>query len=109
MSLWLAIAGVGLLTFLTRASFILFADPEKFPPAFRVALLFVPPAVLAAITLPGLALVQGAIDFTLSNPRWIAGVVAVAVAMRTRSALATIAGGMAALWATQWIVQRTVG
>lgn len=109
MSVWLAIVGVGLLTFLTRASFILFADPQKFPHAFRVALLFVPPAVLAAITVPGLALVQGAIDLTWSNPRWIAGLVALAIAARTRSAVATIGGGMAALWLTQWIVARATG
>ena len=98
MSVWLAIVGVGLLTFLTRASFILFADPHKFPHAFRMALAFVPPAVLAAIVLPGLAMPEGALDLTLSNPRWIAGLVALVVAARTRNALATIGAGMAVLW-----------
>lgn len=101
MSTWLAIVGAGLITFLTRASFILFADPHKFPHAFRVALAFVPPAVLAAIVLPGLAMPQGAIDLTIANPRWIAGLVAMAVAARTRSAVGTIAAGMATLWLIQ--------
>ena len=99
MTLWLTILGVGLLTFLTRASFIVFADPHKFPHAFRVALAFVPPAVLAAIVLPGLAMPTGTLDLTLANPRWIAGLVALIVAARLRSPLATIGVGMAALWA----------
>lgn len=98
MSTWTAILGVGLLTFLTRASFIVFADPRKFPHAFRLALIFVPAAVLAAIVVPGLAAPQGAIDLTLANPRWLAGLVALAVAARWRNTLATIAAGMVALW-----------
>ena len=99
MTLWLTIVGVGLLTFLTRASFIVFADPHKFPHAFRMALAFVPPAVLAAIVLPGLAMPSGTLDLTLANPRWIAGLVALIAATRLRSPLATIGVGMAALWA----------
>lgn len=98
MTTWLAIVGVGLLTFLTRASFIIFADPHKFPHAFRVALGFVPPAVLAAIVVPGLLLPNGTFDPSLANPRWIAGLVAILVAARTRNTVATLAAGMATLW-----------
>lgn len=102
MTTWLAIAGVALSTFLLRASFIVFADPQRFPRRLRQALAFVPPAVLAAIVVPGLLFHQGAIDLTAGNPRWIAGVLAIAVGMRTRNALAAIAAGMAALWLLQW-------
>jgi branched-subunit amino acid transport protein len=101
MTTWLVIVGVGLITFLTRASFVLFADPQRFPHAFRLALKFVPPAVLAAMVAPGLAMPQGLLDLTLANPRWIAGLVALAVAARTRSATATLAAGMVALWVMQ--------
>ncbi|HUP97607.1 MAG TPA: AzlD domain-containing protein [Usitatibacter sp.] len=102
MSTWLAIVGVGLVTFLLRASFIVFADPQRFPTFFRRALAFVPPAVLAAIVAPGLLLNQGALDFSTGNPRWMAGVLAIAVAVRSRSVLAAIVSGMAALWLLQW-------
>lgn len=98
MTEWIVIAGAGAVTFLMRASFILFADPQKFPHGFRVALAFVPPAVLAAIVLPGLASPAGALDLTLANPRWIAGLVAIGVAMRMRNPLASILAGMATLW-----------
>ena len=104
MTTWLVIAGVALVTFLMRASFIVFADPARFPHAFRRALVFVPPAVLAAIVLPGLVAPREAIDFTLANPRWIAGLVAIAFAARFRSVAATILAGMGSLWLLQWLL-----
>lgn len=102
-SVWVVIAGAGVVTFLTRASFILFADPHKFPHGFRVALAFVPPAVLAAIVVPGLVSPAGAVDLSLANPRWIAGLVAIGVAMKVRNPLASILAGMAVLWALQFL------
>ena len=102
MSTWLIIVGVALVTFLLRASFIVFADPQRFPHAFRQALTFVPPAVLAAIVAPGLLMPAGVFDATLSNPRWIAGLVAIAVAARVRHPLAPIAAGLPLLWLLQW-------
>jgi branched-subunit amino acid transport protein len=101
VSEWLVIVGAGVVTFLTRASFIVFADPHKFPHAFRVALAFVPASVLAAIVVPGLAMPHGTLDLSLANPRWLAGVAAVAVAMRVKNPLASIVAGMAALWGLQ--------
>jgi branched-subunit amino acid transport protein len=102
MKTWLVIAGVSLATYLLRASFIVFADPHRFPHAFRQALRFVPPAVLAAIVVPGLLLATGTLDASLRNARLIAGLVAIAVASRWRHPLAPIAVGMPALWLLQW-------
>ena len=102
MSIWLVILGVSACTFLLRASFIVFADPQKFPRRFRQALAFVPPAVLAAIVAPGLLLPHGTFDFGSGNPRWIAGLVAIVVGARTRNALAAIVTGMVVLWLLQW-------
>ena len=102
MNTWIVIAAVSIAVFLLRASFILFADPHRFPHAFRQALTFVPPAVLAAIVAPGLLMPQGVFDATLANPRWIAGLVALAVAARMRNPLAPVAAGLPALWLLQW-------
>jgi branched-subunit amino acid transport protein len=104
VTVWLVILGVAASTFLLRASFIVFADPHRFPKRFRQALAFVPPAVLAAIVAPGLLIAQGAIDLTADNPRWIAGVVAIVVGARWRNALAAIASGMVSLWLLQWVM-----
>ncbi len=106
MSPWIAIVGVALATFLLRASFIVFVDPHRFPPWFRQALAFVPPSVLAAIVTPGLLMAQGPLDWSPTNPRLLAGLVAIATAARTRSTMATIAVGMGALWAFQWALAR---
>jgi branched-subunit amino acid transport protein len=102
VSIWLVILGVSACTFLLRASFIVFADPHKFPRRFRQALTFVPPAVLAAIVAPGLLLPQGVLDMGPGNPRLVAGLVAIAIGARTRNALAAIASGMVVLWLLQW-------
>ncbi len=101
MSDWLVILGAGAVTFLTRASFIVFADPHRFPHGFRVALAFVPPAVLAAIVLPGFAMPEGTLALSLGNHRLLAGVAAAAVAMRVKNPLGAIGAGMAALWGLQ--------
>jgi branched-subunit amino acid transport protein len=104
MTTWITIVGVAAATFLLRASFIVFADPQKFPNLFRQALAFVPPAVLAAIVAPGLAMPEGAFDLTLANPRWLAGLVALAVATRVRHPIAPIAIGLPALWLLQGLM-----
>jgi branched-subunit amino acid transport protein len=104
MSTWLAIAGVSVVVFLLRASFILFADPHGFPPLFRRALAYVPAAVLAAIVAPGLVMPGGAIDLSLANPRWIAGLAAIAAAALLRHPLGALGVGLPALWLLQWAI-----
>ena len=101
MSEWIVIVGAGLATFLARASFIVFADPHKFPPAFRLALAFVPAAVLAAIVAPGLAMPHAVLDLTTANLRLFAGLSAAVVATKVRNPLVSIVAGMAALWGLQ--------
>jgi len=91
----------GLLTFLTRLSFIALLGRLRTPPRLERALRYVPPAILSAVILPELVLRGGALDVSPHNARLLAGLAAVAVAWGTRSVLATIAVGMAALWAAQ--------
>lgn len=105
MKTWLVIAAVSAVTYLLRASFIVFADPHRFPHAFRQALRFVPPAVLAAIVVPGLLMASGTIEVSWGNARLVAGLVAIAVTMRWRHPLAPIAIGLPALWLLQWAMR----
>ena len=106
MNVWIVIVGVALVTFGLRASFIVFADPHRFPHLFRQALAFVAPSVLAAIVAPGLFAPAGILDLGFSNPRWIAGLVAIGLALRWRTPLAAIAAGMGTLWILQWLLPR---
>ena len=99
---WLVVCLIGLITFGYRLSFILFADRLALTPSLRRALRFVPIAALTAIITPELLLRNGAIEIGPSNYRLIAGLVATAVAWRTRNILWTILIGMVTLWLLQW-------
>jgi branched-subunit amino acid transport protein len=103
MTPWIIIACASAITFFMRASFIVFADPHKFPHFFRQALKFVPPAVLAAIVAPGMLMVDGVVALSLTNERLIASLVAIVATIFVRSAMAAIAVGMGTLWLLQWL------
>ena len=102
MSLWLVMIAAGLLTFLTRLSFIsLFSDREM-PPPLQRALGYVPPAVLTAIIFPELLLKNGELTIGPDNLRLLAGLVAILVAWKTRRIMPTIVAGMVLLWLLQY-------
>ena len=94
--IWVIMIAVGILTYLTRLSFILLLDKWQPPEIVTRALRYVPVAVLTAIIVPELVVVDNALDFSLGNARMLAGIVAILVAWRTKSALWTIAVGFAA-------------
>lgn len=97
--LWTIILAAALGTFAMRLSFIeLLGGVDRLPPGAVRALELVPAAVLAAIVLPRLLVVDGAVAPGPSNLRLVAGAVAALVAWRSGSLLATVAVGMAALW-----------
>jgi len=100
-----ALALAGLLTFATRLSFIALLGRIESPPLLYRALRLVPPAVLSAIIAPELVIRNGSADLSPGNLRLVAGLVAVAVALKARSAFLTIAAGMATLWALEALVR----
>jgi len=102
-TIWLTLAAAGLLTYLTRLSFMGLLQHWQMPDMLRRALRFVPPAVLSAIIFPDLLLRDGVLAFSLDNYRLLAGVVAALVGWRTRNILWTIASGMATLYLLQWL------
>lgn len=101
MNLWLVFVGTGLITFATRFSFIALSGRYR-PPSWFVAMLpLVPIAALTALVAPDLLLVAGRFDIGSGNPRFWAGLVAIAVAAWKKNVLLTIGCGFAALWALQ--------
>ena len=96
-SFWLLILGLALASFLPRASFILLFARWPVPALLRRALRYVPAAVFSAILVPGLVLSAGSVHIGLDNPRLLAGILAGAIAWRTRNTLLTIVSGMLAL------------
>ena len=98
IDVWAVIALVGVGTFLIRVSFfVLFEYLETVPAGVERALRFVPAAVLAALAAPAVVVVDGSPAISLANGRLLAAGLAVVVAWRTESVLATIVAGMATL------------
>jgi len=97
LSIWLTLAGMALVTYALRASFLLLPPQVETPPLLRRALRYVPAAVLTAIWAPELLLAGGEIAISPGNERLLAGAVAIAVAWRWRLTFATILAGLAAL------------
>ncbi len=104
MNIWIVMLLGGLLTFGMRLSFIYLLGGVSVPDGIRRALRFVPPTVLSALVLPALLMPAGQIDIGLGNHRWLAGLIAILVAWRTRSILLTILAGMAALLLLQLLL-----
>ncbi|WP_178916433.1 AzlD domain-containing protein [Natronomonas gomsonensis] len=103
-TVWLAIAVAGVGTFLIRFSFLfLFEYLSEVPDGAQRALRFVPAAVLAALVLPALVIVEGSPSVSLGNERLLAGLVAAVVAWRTESIFATIVVGMVVLVGLQMV------
>lgn len=101
MKLWLLIAGMALITFGLRLSFIALAGLFDIPLVIQRVLRYAPVAVLTAIVVP--LLLNPGPGFTISPDglRLFCAVVAFLIARQTRNILATVAGGMLLLWSLQ--------
>ena len=103
--MWVVMLSIGILTFLTRLSFIYMHEKWQPPEVVTRALRFVPVAALTAIFVPEMALQNGELVLSLENIRLLAGIIAILVAWRTKSALWTIGVGMVSFWAlTAWLL-----
>jgi branched-subunit amino acid transport protein len=102
--IWLVFITLGILTFLTRLSFIALLDKWQAPPLFQRALRYVPVAVLTAIILPELVMHDGTFIASPLNPRLIAGILAIFVAWKTKNTVLTILIGMLAFWLLQYLI-----
>ncbi len=105
LKIWALIAIVGALNYASRLSFIAFFARRSVPPLLARALRYVPAAMLTALIVP-MILPRGA-DGALApavSPHVAATALAGVAAYFTRSTLATIGVGMAALWlARTWM------
>ena len=102
MRVWLIVIGGGVVTYLTRASFILLGERAKLPATVQGALRYVAPASFAAITVPAILGGDGFADFGDDVPRILAMILAGAAIYRTKSVPLSLVVGMTALWSLQW-------
>lgn len=99
MSLWLTIGAAGVITYVTRASFIAAGDRVTLPPVVERALRYVAPASFAAIAMPAMLNGDRFENFGADWPRIIAVAVASVIIIRWRNVPASLLVGMVTLWA----------
>jgi len=103
--LWLVVLAGGLGTYALKASFVVVVGRvDEIPARVERALQFVPAAVLAALVVPAVLVVEptsAALPVVAYSPKLPAATVAALVAWKTENVLATIAAGMIALWTLQ--------
>lgn len=95
--IWLVMIASGLLTFAARFSMIGLFQDRELPQIFKKILTYVAPSVLAAIIIPDVLLIEGAV-MVMGNPKIPAFLLAMVAAALTRNVLVTISTGMVALW-----------
>jgi len=101
---WVLILGMMAVTFGVRYLLFALAGRIIIPPLMEAALQYIPPAVLAAITVPAVLLPRGEWFISWTNPYLIAALVATLTGSLTRNLLATIAIGLAAFFAFQMLI-----
>ncbi|MCK5052917.1 MAG: AzlD domain-containing protein [Anaerolineales bacterium] len=94
IELWIIILGGMAVTYLIRLTFIIIIPPDRLPEWVRRGLRYVPPAVLAALIVPDLLLLDGTLHLSFANHRLIAGSIAGLVAWRSRNTWLTIVSGL---------------
>lgn len=97
--LWLAFVLLAVTTLVTRGSFIVIGERGRLPAVVQRALRYAPAAALSALIVPDLLLVQGSVDPL--NPKLLAGLAVIAVALRWRNPWLPFLFGMGVLWATR--------
>ena len=103
MRLWLIILAAGVITYLTRASFIALGDRVTLPPSVERSLAYVGPASFAAIAAPAVLGGDGFSDAGADISRLIAAVIAGTVIYRTRNVPASLVAGTGTLWLILWL------
>lgn len=102
-TVWTVIVAAAIGTYLLRLSFVEALAGREIPSRVETALRFVPPAVLAALVLPKLLLVDGSMVVGLDNHRLFAGIAAGVAAYYTEDMFATVTVGMGVLWGLTWL------
>jgi len=93
--LWLAFALMSMTTVGTRGSFILLGEKGRLPPVLQRTLRYAPAAALSALVMPDLLIDGG--EVSPFNPKFAAGLVVIAVALRWRNPWLPFLCGMGVL------------
>lgn len=98
MKIWMIMLALGVGTFLIRYSLIGLMGKIHIPPRIERAFRFIPASMLSALVISQLASYARSSVSPLTNPYYLAALVACGVAWKTRNTLLTVFMGMIVLW-----------
>lgn len=102
LQFWLLTVVLALGTWAMRSLPIMLHGTVAHPPWLERVLKHVPVAALTALVVPGTLYLHEGDAYLFAPARLLAGVAALAVALRTRNVLATLIAGMTVLWLGQY-------
>lgn len=88
---------MGLVTYLTRASFLVFSKKIRMPEVISRSLKYIPPAILATLIFPGILIPNGKLQLAFTNVYIWAAAITVGTILITRNSIASIVLGIASL------------
>ena len=103
LTVWLAFVLGGLVTYLQRASFILFSGRRALPDPMQRALRYVAPAAFAAIVAPRLFTDVDVVSFTSPDAKILAAMAGGFVMWRRPNMPLLLAVGMSLFWILRWL------
>ena len=92
------IVAMGAVTYLSRIAGFLIVQVIGVPKSVARWLTYVPVGILTALIVPTLIVREGQLHVALDNHYLLAGLIAAAVAYKTRSVLVTVGVGLAAVF-----------
>ena len=85
---------MGLVTYLTRAPFLVFSKKIKMPKVIARTLKYFPAAILATLIFPGIFVPSGTLNIGLTNPYLWAGAVTGVIVLLSKNSIAGIVSGL---------------
>ena len=104
LEFWIVILTLALGTFLLRSVPLWLHGRVPTPTWLQRLLRYVPAAALTALVVPGSLYLKTNGNYDFAPARILAAGIALLVAWKTRSTVATLAIGMASLWLTQAVL-----
>ena len=102
--IWAIMVYAGFLTYHTRFSMLSKTFARWLPNWIETPLHYVPIAMLTAIIVPEVLLIEGSLSFSpYENLQLVAASLAILIALVTRGVFITIASGLVSLWILQWL------
>ncbi|HNY64994.1 MAG TPA: AzlD domain-containing protein [Deltaproteobacteria bacterium] len=97
------IVGTAVVTVIPRVVPLVLLSRMRLPALFERWLSYVPVAVLAALLAQAVAMPDGRLDLTITNPALLALVPVLVIAMLTRSLIGTVTAGIMLMALLRWM------